>query len=252
MEMEISANDLAEYLNYVNREIDQVNYQNVEGIYYLDVIKTFHENLQPKTYLEIGIATGDCLKLSTADRSIGVDPFPQLQGDFSSHLMYLKTSDDFFQEDAPELFAEEKIDLAFIDGLHLFEFAFRDFINTEKYAHPNGYILIHDVLPRSFSEASRGRVTGAWTGDVWRVILALRKYRPDLNITVLDAVPTGIGIISGIDPNSDVLSSNYEDIVAEFMNVNTLSFLKARDLIMHSYSTELYLTNLILSHALES
>jgi hypothetical protein len=249
--MEISATDVEEYLNYVDREIDQVNYQNVEGIYYSDVIKTFHDSFQPQTYLEIGIATGDCLKLSRSDRSIGVDPFPDLPGDFSSHLIYPKTSDDFFQQDAPELFAEKKIDLAFIDGLHLFEFALRDFINTEKYAHQNSYILIHDILPRSFSEASRSRVTGPWTGDVWRVIFCLRKYRPDLNITILDAMPTGLAVISGVDPNSDVLGSSYEDIVAELMTINTLSFLQARDLIMHTYSTDLYLTNLILSRALE-
>lgn len=245
--MQISAEDIVEYLNYVDREIDLANYQNVEGLYYLDVIKNFHEHLQPQTYLEIGIATGDCLKLSTASRSIGVDPSPQLQGDFSNHLIYSKTSDDFFQEDAPELFSEQKIDLAFIDGLHLFEFAFRDFINAEKYAHPNTYILIHDILPRSFSEASRARVTGPWAGDVWRVILALRKYRPDLNITILDAIPTGIAIISGINPQSDILSSNYEEIVEEFININTLQFLKARDLIMHTFSTELYLGNMVLS-----
>ena len=243
--MEYFVPDVDTYLKFVTEEIDQANYQKVEGNHYLEVLSAFHESLEPKTYLEIGISHGNSLKLANC-RSIGIDPEPNLEGDFSNHIIYQKTSDLFFQEDACQLFTEEKIDLAFLDGMHLFEFALRDFINSEKYAHQNTYILIHDILPRCFSEAIRGRVTIDWTGDVWKLILALRKYRPDLNIIVLDAYPTGLAVVSGLDPDSDFLSDNYEDIVAELMAINTLSFIKARDLIMHTFSTELYVMNLML------
>lgn len=205
--------DLEEFFNLINKEIDEPNYQEVQGTPYLDVLIAFHENLQAKTYVEIGICQGDSLKLANSVRKIGVDPNPILEADFSEYFIYQKTSDQFFEEDAEKLFFEDKIDFAFIDGMHLFEFAFRDFINLEKHCHKNSYIAMHDVLPRCFSEASRGRITINWTGDVYRVILALRKYRPDLNITILDAQPTGLAIISNLDPTSEILKDNYEDIV---------------------------------------
>lgn len=239
--MEYFQPDFNNYLKLINNEIDKQTYLKVKGNIYLEVLNVFHESLNPKTYLEIGVSHGNSLKLAK-NRIIGIDPNPQIK-DTSKYLIYSKTSDLFFEEDAEDIFQTEKIDLAFIDGMHLFEFALRDFINAEKYAYPNSYILIHDVLPRCFSEASRGRVTIDWTGDVWRLIIGLRKYRPDLNITVLDSYPTGLGIITGLNPDSNTLTDNYNEIVKELSEISTLSFLKARNLILHTFSTKLYLMN---------
>ena len=244
--MEYFEPDFPSYLQLIDKEIDKETYVPVEGNIYLEVLTGFHESLNPQTYLEIGVSHGDSLKFANC-RIIGVDPHPQIKDD-SKYLIYPKTSDLFFAEDAESLFKTEKIDLAFIDGMHLFEFALRDFINIEKYAHKNSYVLIHDILPRCFSEASRGRVTIDWTGDIWRLIMGLRKYRPDLNINVLDAYPTGLGVITGLNPDSEILIDNYDEIVEELSEISTLSFIKARDLIMHSVSTELYLMNLILGN----
>jgi hypothetical protein len=237
--MEIKVVDIQQYFEYVNKEIDQNNYIPVKGTIYLEVLNQFHKILKPKTYLEIGINYGDSLRLANC-KAIGVDPEPKMK-DNGEYLIYAKTSDSFFVEEAKNLFQIDKIDLGFIDGMHLFEFALRDFINTEKYAHKNSYILIHDILPRYFSEASRGMVTQAWTGDVWRCIMALKKYRPDLNITILDSSPTGLAVITNLNPNSYTLINNYDQIVKEVSEMNTLSFLQARDLIMQTFSSELYL-----------
>lgn len=231
--------DIDEYFNYIKQEIDEIDYDDVLGEPYQSVIGNFHEHLKPQTYIEIGIADGIVLQLAKC-KSIGVDPDPKLKGDFSSHLIYTKTSDAFFLEDASQLFSQDKIDLAFIDGMHLFEFVLRDFANVEKHCHENSYILMHDILPRCFSEASRGRVTNDWTGDVWRTILCLRKYRPDLNITILDAQPTGLAVITELDPSSNFLEKNHDDLVKEFLSIKARSFLQSRDLIMHTFSTETY------------
>ena len=37
------------------------------------------------------------------------------------------------------------MDLAFIDGLHLFEFSLRDFMNVEKLAHPGSVVVFDDA-----------------------------------------------------------------------------------------------------------
>ena len=61
--------------------------------------------------------------------------------------------------------------------------------------------------------------TGWWTGDVWRVVPMLKKYRPDLRILCLDASPTGLILVSNLNPKNDTLSQRYSGIVEEMMNM---------------------------------
>ena len=64
----------------------------------------------------------------------------------------------------------------------------------------------------------RVRETGFWTGDVFKFVLILKKYRPDLEFYNSDIPPAGLAIISNLDPNSTVLIDNYDSIVKEFMD----------------------------------
>jgi alkylated DNA repair dioxygenase AlkB len=77
-------------------------------------------------------------------------------------------------------------DLIYLDGLHQFEQTYRDLQNSFQHAAPNALILVDDTVPADeFSanpdglEAYRLREaaghinTGAWHGDVYKVILAL-------------------------------------------------------------------------------
>jgi hypothetical protein len=54
-----------------------------------------------------------------------------------------------------------------------------------------------------------------WSGDIWRLILLLRKYRPELSVNVIAAAPTGLGVVRGLDPSSRVLRERLEEIVRE-------------------------------------
>jgi len=127
------------------------------------------------------------------------------------------TSDDFFARDnAIARFPEGVVDLVFIDGLHLFEFALRDFINAEKLAHPGSVVVFDDMLPRTSDEAARDRHTTMWAGDVYNVALALERYRPDLVLVPVDTVPTGLLLVVGLDPTNTVLQDKYDDVVAAF------------------------------------
>jgi len=109
------------------------------------------------------------------------------------------------------------IDLAFIDGMHHFEFALRDFINIEKHCAPQSTILIHDCYPFDRFTAERERHITFWSGDAWRLMLALRKYRPDLQLHTVSAPPTGLGVARRLDPQSRVLEEKYHDIEREFL-----------------------------------
>jgi hypothetical protein len=176
-----------------------------------------HALLTPRAYLEIGVNTGKGLALSRT-RTIGVDPAFRIRKELACDLqLVLATSDDFFaRPDAMAWFPEGVVDLAFIDGMHLFEFALRDFINTERSCTTASVVVFDDMLPRSDAEAARDRITFAWAGDVYKVALVLERYRPDLVVLPLDTSPTGLVLVAGLDPSSTVLSDHYDDIVAEY------------------------------------
>src|SRR5262245_43962196 len=133
--------------------------------------------------------------------------------------MVKATSDDFFKRDKPfeHLGDDPLVDLAFIDGMHLFEFVLRDFINAEKYAGWSTVIVFDDQLPRNVDEAARKRHTTAWTGDVYKIIPVLQRYRPDLRIAVFDTAPTGVMAVFGADPDSTVLSDKYDEIMDTYL-----------------------------------
>src|SRR5207248_2176044 len=52
---------------------------NFPGPYYLEVISMFHSHLRPRTYLEIGVETGQSIALARPEtRAIGIDPEPKI------------------------------------------------------------------------------------------------------------------------------------------------------------------------------
>jgi len=188
------------------------------GPVYVDLLEMFHSHLRPRTYVEIGVSTGDSIALArSGTRAIGVDPDPKVSRRLGSNtVIRAMQSDDYFASGKVSSdLGGLPIDLAFIDGMHQFEFALRDFINIEKYSSPESTILIHDVYPLTRLTAERERKTSFWSGDIWRLILALRKYRPDLSVNVIATAPTGLGVVRGLDPASAVLRERMEEIVSE-------------------------------------
>jgi hypothetical protein len=183
---------------------------------YLDFLRGVHEALQPPTYLEVGVRHGDSLALSRAT-SIGVDPAFKIRAEITCPVaLYRETSDDFFARPDPRAFlAGERVAMAFIDGLHLFEFALRDFINVERHAEWWAPIVFDDILPRDVSEAARDRQTRAWTGDVYKVEALLRRERLDLVCLRVNTKPTGLLVVLGADPAAQALHERYDDLVAE-------------------------------------
>ena len=180
---------------------------------YYAVLDGFHERLRPATYLEIGVHEGHSLALArVGTQAIGVDP--ALPGSLTQPVtaeLVAAASDEFFATHE-----RVAIDLAFIDGLHLFEQALRDFINVERWAAPGATVLIHDCVPIDAVTSSRDRTTVVWSGDVWKVLPCLRDHRPDLDIEVIDVPPTGLGVITNLDPTSTVLADRYDELVATY------------------------------------
>ncbi len=182
-------------------------------------------------YLEIGVARGAVFAQIACRHGIGVDPEFTLDANVAANKtrvsLYQVMSDVFFQHLRLRRHLGGRIDLAFLDGMHLFEFLLRDVMNTEAVSRRDSILCLHDCLPLAEPMAERdpmraqARSRGTayadwWTGDVWKVVPILAKYRPDLTVMLVDCAPTGLVVITGLDPSSRVLKRNYEAIVREF------------------------------------
>ena len=193
------------------------------GPYYTEVMKSLHARLKPRTYLETGVASGKTIALAAPEtHAVGVDPQPKIAVPLGPNVTIVPaTSDDFFAR--PELTAAlggRPIDFAFIDGMHHFEYALRDFIGIERLADPRAVVLLHDCYPLDRLTAERERRSVFWSGDCWRTVLALKKYRPDLAISTIATAPTGLVLVRRLDPASRVLSERLDSIVQEFLAVD--------------------------------
>jgi hypothetical protein len=198
------------------------------GVPYLDFLTALHTHLTPRTYLEVGTETGASLSSVGCD-AIAVDPRFTLQtgatGNRRRSFFFQMPSDTFFaNEDVPGLLGRP-VDIAFLDGMHRFEFLLRDLIGAEAACHSRSLILLHDCLPlnprmalRQYQQGdpAEGDSVYFWTGDVWKLLPILKQYRPDLRLHLLDCPPTGLVAISRTDPSSRVLADSYYEIVDQY------------------------------------
>ena len=167
-------------------------------------LQRFQAALLPETYLEIGIDHGHSLSYARAPtRAIGVDPEPLINVALKSEThIFCETSDTFFAERRlATLVADHPLGLAFIDGLHVFEQSLRDFINVETFCSPRSVVLIHDTIPLDEVTQRPVRQRRFYTGDVWKTVLCLKHYRPDLDIFTVAAPWSGLTVVTGLDPD---------------------------------------------------
>ena len=214
---------LAEHLNESLRKLP--------GLAYYNVLNWIHKILQPANYLEIGVHKG--ISLEQADREtpcIGVDPAPNIEHELSPAVtLYELTSDEFFARyDLTDLLGGP-VDLAFIDGLHLFEQVVRDFINVERHSSPSTVVLLHDCLPLDEATASRERTTDFYSGDVWKATLAIHRLRPDLEMTIVPTAPTGLCLVRGLRSDDETLAGEFDELVASYRDLGFDYYLAHRD-----------------------
>lgn len=186
---------------------------------YLDFLATLHHKLQPKNYVEIGIREGASFSLAEGI-AIGIDPQFNIKHQTKSLAKLFRCkSDDFFDRyNLRDELYHQSCQLAFIDGLHLFEYALRDFRNIESYCEQESLIIFDDVRPRNPKEAERKPTGGAWTGDIWKIYYCLHKYRPDLKLSLIKTEPTGLLLVSNLDATNKNFWESYSNIFEEFVS----------------------------------
>jgi tetratricopeptide (TPR) repeat protein len=194
---------------------------NMPGISYLDWLEKLYDYLKPKNVIEIGVSQSASLARVPAPAiAIGVDPVPSVIYPLQTEAhIFAETSDDFFaRRNVRELLHGEPLSIGFIDGSHLFEQALRDFMNLEKHCGPNSVIMFHDTVPLDELTQRREPETHFSTGDVWKTILCLKQYRPDLDIFTIATPPTGLTLVTGLNPRSSILAEIYDDALAKLID----------------------------------
>lgn len=203
-----------------------------QGIVYTKFLSALSQKRNVQRYIEVGVEDGVNLSNIYATTAIGVDPNFSIKTNIMANkklvLLQKMTSDVFFADQINWSILAGFPDMIFLDGFHTFEFLLRDICNAESISNRSGLIFLHDCLPLNAEMAERdvhkslerGKDTnfpGYWTGDVWKVIPILQKYRPDLRILCIDCPPTGLVAISNLDPTlTATIRDKYLEIVDEF------------------------------------
>lgn len=142
-----------------------------------EIIKLLLKKNGYQKYLEIGVNTpaqpGFNFTSIEAPVKHGVDP--------AVDTTFKMTSDEFFQNHI-----SMQYDLVFVDGLHIFDQAHRDIVNSLEHLTGNGTIVVHDCNPVDEITQRAERASSVWHGDVWKAILKLRMERPDIQIYTVD------------------------------------------------------------------
>jgi len=151
-----------------------------------------------RSYLEIGVETGQTLLQVASPERTGVDP--TFQFDWQMHdnrdgiQLHECSSDDFFASLDPEI----RYDLIFIDGLHTFEQTYRDILQALRHSHHRSVILIDDTVPCDVFSTCRDqeqcvnmrRQFGGsddifWHGDTYKVIPLLSVFHCDMQLLTI-------------------------------------------------------------------
>lgn len=194
------------------------------------------------TYLEIGVDTGMSFIPMRATHKWGVDPGLKLTQrrrlkyavfaalGIKEEKLFPVPSDEFFSTQKKRL-AMHGVDVCFIDGLHTYGQALRDTLNTLAYLKPKGVIVLHDCSPETeiiaapaanIDEMIARKIPGwdgAWSGDVWKVIVNLRSLHGDVNAFVLDC-DRGVGVVTRGHPKTRL---SYSEREIQEMNYNFLA-----------------------------
>ena len=195
------------YFLFVERYNKKLDIKFPKNIYRWNLIQHIIDKYSFKNYLEIGCDKNQSFSKINIKNKVGVDPV--------SGGTIRDTSDNFFKIN------KDKFDIIFIDGLHHYEQVSKDIKNSLKILNQNGFILIHDCLPRSIAHQAIPRYRGSWNGDVWKSIVEMRTL--DNIETYTCQIDFGVGVIRNFN-NSDVLK----------ININDFSKLKFKDY-YHNY-----------------
>ncbi|MBQ7606861.1 MAG: class I SAM-dependent methyltransferase [Desulfovibrionaceae bacterium] len=164
-----------------------------------ELINSISRKFSAKTYLEIGVRSGETFFKVDLPCKTAVDPnfLFKIEDHANPRSYYFPSTSDKFFSSFPELQKNQfygatstdfKFDIIYIDGLHTYEQSYRDFLNSIPYSHENTIWIFDDTLPwdpftahPDYSISLKYRalfnITGRpWHGDVYKTIFAIHEF----------------------------------------------------------------------------
>lgn len=221
------------------------------GPMYRQYLQTIHQWMRPSNYVEIGVETGATLAFAgSKTRCIGIDPEPRIAFEFTAPTeIFRLPSDDFFAQHNIQELLGGPIEFAFIDGLHVFNQVLRDFMNIERNSTRQTVIVFHDCYPINELTQRAQRDSFFWTGDPWKIVPCLKKWRPDLEVMTIKTQPSGLAMVLGADPNNRVLHDHYAEAETEFSNLPYAAIEADKDAALNAIPNDwAYVRKRILAH----
>lgn len=197
----------------------------------IEIIQSFINKLNAKSYLEIGVQGGSCFTAIKCERKVGVDPDPASAA--TEHV----TSDDYFKNNEIEdgTLRKETFDVVFIDGLHHADQVEKDILNALEVLNDGGVICVHDNLPTNkfMQEIPQQPSHNEWTGNGWETWVKLRQTRSDLEMYVINT-DWGVGVIkrgsqTTVTINIPITWENYAVNSPEWANVISVNDFKHKE-----------------------
>ena len=152
-----------------------------------EILQQLIHKCKGDSYLEIGVAEGLNFEAIQCKHKTSVDPALRKYSEAKpTHKM---TSDEFFKSNTL------KFDVIFIDGLHEAHQVEKDINNSLECLKGSGYILCHDLNPKSKEAQEIPRNNQSiWNGDCWKAWVKIRSINQNLNMYVIDT-DHGCGVI---------------------------------------------------------
>lgn len=199
------------------------------------VINYFTDKFPECKYLEIGSQRRDnflkinaWIKHDCEENPIGTTPH------------FHGSSNDFFAK-LEKLRLNSVYDVIFIDGWHKCEQVLKDIINASKHLSENGFIVIHDCLPKEYKDQLR-EITeenkGRWLGDCYRAVAYLVKYISKDQVHTLLNTDQGCAVIKGKIKEFEIPSK--EDMCNEF---TWKLYIQEKETVMNCISWEDFIKN---------
>lgn len=208
-EMTYTDKDYEIYINNIMLNtmcVWQDNFFNSCGLKRYDIINKLIKKFDYKSYLEIGVFYGETFKEVICDNKVSVDP------EQYGYTTFQMTSDEYFSQ-LPE---NAKFDIIFIDGMHLWEYCYRDIENSLKHLSPNGIIVCHGMNPFYYAKSSRKQNTDTnfigWNGDVWKSLVKVRTEHSDIYACMIEDCDEGLGIITFGSQKPLVLNKPFDEL----------------------------------------
>jgi hypothetical protein len=97
-------------------------------------------------------------------------------------------------------------------------------MHVEALCDERSLVLLHDTIPLDEVTQRPERQRTFYTGDVWKTVLCLKHYRPDLDIFTIATPWSGLTAVMGLDPGSSKLAHCYDQAVADFGRLRYADF----------------------------